>query len=35
MPTVIELKRECKKKGLKGYSRLRKHELIALLESQK
>ena len=28
MPTVIELKAECKKRGLKGYSKLNKNELI-------
>ena len=32
MMTVKELKEIAKKKGLKGYSRLRKDELILLLE---
>ena len=31
MPTVVELKAECKKLGLKGYSKLKKDEVIELL----
>lgn len=31
MPTVVELKAQCKKLGLKGYSKLKKDELIELL----
>ena len=34
MPTVIELKAECKKRGLKGYSKLNKNELIKILEKK-
>ena len=33
MPTVPDLKRACKVKGLKGYSKLRKTELLKLLET--
>ena len=33
--TVEELKLECKEKGITGYSKLRKDELIELLEESK
>lgn len=32
--TVPELKKMCKEKGLKGYSKLNESELIALLEGE-
>lgn len=35
MPTVAELKAKCKSLGIKGYSKLKKAELIALIESVK
>lgn len=29
---VVELKKECRKRGIRGYSKLRKSELVKLLE---
>ena len=30
--TVVKLKKECRKRGIKGYSRLKKAELVKILE---
>ena len=35
MPTVVELRAECKRKGIKGYSKMRKVELLKLCRSAK